>query len=123
MCITEYLSTLKSIFQSLAHSSILLRSFLMPKSSDCWLTVNPGLHGSLSRWVSPGVLCWVLFSSSYILLTFPLSFQSIRLLVISLLTTFRHMFMVFLLVNFFSPAKLNYFQIILTLGCPQIDSL
>src|SRR6218665_3972465 len=84
--------------------------------------VNPGLHGSLSCWVSPRVLCWVLFSSSYILLTFPLSFQSIRLLVISLLTTFRHMFMVFLLVNFFSPAKLNYFQMILTLGCPQIDS-
>src|SRR6218665_2454415 len=35
-------------------------------------------------------LCWVLFSSSYILLTFPLSFQNIRLLVISMLTTFRH---------------------------------
>src|SRR6218665_1441785 len=85
--------------------------------------VNPGLHGSLSCWVSSRVLCWVLFSSSYILLTFPLSFQSIRLLVISLLTTFRHMFMVFLLVNFFSPAELNYFQMILTLGCPQIDSL
>src|SRR6218665_4061240 len=57
------------------------------------------------------------------LFSFPLSFQSIRLLIISLLTTFRHMFMVFLLVNFFSPAKLNYFQMILTLGCPQIDSL
>ena len=62
-------------------------------------------------------------SSSYILLTFPLSFQNIRLLVISLLTTFRHMFMVLLLVNFFSPAKLNYSQMILTLGWPQIDSL
>src|SRR6218665_3770977 len=71
----------------------------------------------------PRALCWVLFSSSYILLTFPLSFQNIRLLVISLLTTFRHMFMVLLLVNFFSPAKLNYSQMILILGCPQIDSL
>src|SRR6218665_1232722 len=65
----------------------------------------------------------LLFSSSYILLTFPLSFQNIRLLVISLLTTFRHMFMVVLLVNFSSQAKLNYSQMILTLGCPQIDSL
>src|SRR6218665_1942694 len=45
------------------------------------------------------------------------------LLVISLLTTFRYMYMVLLLVNFFSPAKLNYSQMILTLGCPQIDSL
>src|SRR6218665_1806176 len=35
------------------------------------------------------------------LITFPLSFQNIRLLVITLLTTFRHMFMVLLLVNFF----------------------
>src|SRR6218665_3945078 len=48
-------------------------------------------------------------------LTFPLFFQNIRLLVISLLTTFRHMFMVLLLVNFFPPAKLNYSQMILTL--------
>src|SRR6218665_2700612 len=52
--------------------------------------VNPGLPGFLSFWVSPRALCWVLFSSSYILLTFPLSFQNIRLLVISLLMTFRH---------------------------------
>src|SRR6218665_3172285 len=72
--------------------------------------VNPGLPGFLSFWVSPRALCWVLFSSSYILLTFPLSFQNIGLLVISLVTTFRHMFMVLLLVNFFSPAKLNYSQ-------------
>ena len=81
------------------------------------------VSGKLSFWVSPRALCWVLFSSSYILLTFLLSFQSIRLLVISLLTTFRHMFMVLLLVNFFSPAKLDCSQMILTLGCPQIDSL
>src|SRR6218665_735345 len=72
--------------------------------------MNPGLPGFLSFWVSPRALCWVLFSSSYILLTFPFSFQNIRLLVISLLTTFRHMFMVLLLVIFFSPAKLNYSQ-------------
>src|SRR6218665_2995159 len=42
----------------------------------------------------PPRLCWALFSSSYILLTFPFSFQNSQLLVISLLTTFRHMFMV-----------------------------
>src|SRR6218665_2825576 len=85
--------------------------------------VNPGLPGFLSCWVSPRALCWILFSSSYIhvglLLAFPLSFQNIRLLVIAWLTTFRHMFMVILLVNFFSSAKLNYFQMILTLGCHQ----
>src|SRR6218665_1111016 len=52
--------------------------------------VNPGLPGFLSFWVSPSALCWILFSSSYTLLTFPLSFQNIRLLVISLLTTFTH---------------------------------
>src|SRR6218665_3375021 len=98
--------------------------------------MNPGLPGLISFWVSPRALCWVLFSSSYEentgssslhlmkrMLTFPLSFQNIRLLVISLLTTFRHMFMVLLLVNFFSPAKLNYSQMILILGCPQIHSL
>src|SRR6218665_3124740 len=52
--------------------------------------VNLGLPGFLSFWVSSRALCWALFSSSYILLTFPLSFQNIRLLVISLLMTFRH---------------------------------
>ena len=62
----------------------------------------------------PRVLCWALFSSSYILLTSALSFQNIQLLVTFLLTTFRHMFMVLPLVNFFSPAKLNYSQMILS---------
>ena len=54
--------------------------------------VNPGLPAFLSCWESPRALCLALFSSSYILLTFPLSFQNIQLLVISLLTTFRHIF-------------------------------
>src|SRR6218665_1889336 len=106
-----------------SHLSLFFGSNLTSLTVLKWLSqVNPGLPGFLSFWVSPRALCWVLFSSSHILLTFPLSFQNIRLLVISLLTTFRHMLMV-LLVNFFSPAKLNYSQMILTLGCPQIDSL
>ena len=60
----------------------------------CLSQMNPGLPGFLYCWVSPRALCWALFSSSYILLTFPFSFQNSQLLVISLLTTFRHMFMV-----------------------------
>src|SRR6218665_2261968 len=101
----SFLSVLRPRVES--HLSLFFESNL---TSDRTQMIVSG--ESRTSWVPiflgvPRALCWVIFSSSYILLTFPLSFQNIWLLVISLLTTFRHMFMVLLLVNFFSPAKLN----------------
>src|SRR6218665_451348 len=53
-----------------------IKSYLSDRTQMI-VSVNPGLPGFLSCWVSPRALCWPLFSSSYILLTFPLSFQNI----------------------------------------------
>ena len=94
---------------------------LWPYSNECLRWIQDFLGSYIFG--CPPWLCAESSSLNLILLIFTLSFQNIRLLVISLLTTFRHMFMVLLLVNFFSPAKLNYSEMILTLGCLQIDSL
>ena len=55
--------------------SSLLLLWIKSYLSDRTQMIVSGLPGFLSCWVSPRALCWALFSSSCILLTFPLSFQ------------------------------------------------
>src|SRR6218665_3512968 len=95
------------------------------ESRTSWIPIMLGVPQGHYLWTLLPVitLSWVLFSLSYTLQTFLLFFLGTRPLVTFSLTTFNHMYIDFLPLNSFLPAKLTYSQKNSIFGSPQIDSL